>query len=245
MRCIRWIFIIVLSLALHAGLAMAWMFNQPKVTPPPEPMTIAMLAFESPEPAAEKASSSAVVEPEPEPEPEPVTPPPPVVKPAIAIAEKKPEVKPKPKPKPKKEEKREKKQPPKPIENKLADKNTQSLESLNSGKPAAQTVKTDNQGSANSSSNAARGPKALRRQAPSYPERARRLGKEGVVKVRYDIDTDGRITNVEIIEATPKGLFEREVKRAMNRWLYEQKPQPTTGKIVEIRFKIDGTVSQI
>lgn len=51
-------------------------------------MTIAMLAFESPEPAAEKASSSAVVEPEPEPEPEPVTPPPPVVKPAIAIAEK-------------------------------------------------------------------------------------------------------------------------------------------------------------
>lgn len=159
--------------------------------------------------------------------------------------QKKPEVKPKPKPKPKKEQKREKKQPIKPIENKLADKNTPSLESLNSGKPAAQTVKTDNQGSTNSSSSGARGPKALRRQAPSYPDRARRLGKEGVVKVRYDIDTDGRITNVEIIEATPKGLFEREVKRAMNRWLYEQKPQPTTGKIVEIRFKIDGTVSQI
>lgn len=105
MRWIRWPLIIIISLSIHAGLAMAWIFNQPKTATVVEPMTIAMVAFESDEPAVEPAAAqpepTPQPEPEPEPEPEPIVEPEPVVEPAIAL-EKKPEVKKKPKPKKKK-----------------------------------------------------------------------------------------------------------------------------------------------
>ncbi|MER5077090.1 TonB family protein [Providencia vermicola] len=245
MRWIRWPLIIIISLSIHAGLAMAWIFNQPKTATVVEPMTIAMVAFESDEPAVEPAAAqpepTPQSEPEPEPEPEPIVEPEPVVEPAIAL-EKKPEVK--KKPKPKKEEKREVKKEAKPVEKQLANNDLKPLSNLNAAAPkSTANVTANNKGATSSQSTSQRGPKAIRKQAPSYPERARRLGKDGYVKVRYDIDADGRVTNIEFVEATPKGLFERDVKRAMNRWTFEK--LPAKGYVTEIYFKIDGTVSQV
>ncbi|WP_369311048.1 TonB family protein [Providencia rettgeri] len=239
MRWIRWTLIIVISLSIHAGLAMAWIFNQPKLAKNPEPMTIAMVAFAEPEAAAEPVQEvETPVEPEPEPiiEPEPE----PVVEPAIVLPKKKPEVK--KKPKPKQEEKKKIKEDVKPVEKQLA------MNNIKSDATAAQTNNTPittakTTGASNSQSTAKRGPRALHKQAPVYPERARRLGKEGYVKVRYDIDDGGRVTNIEFVEVSPKGLFERDVKRAMNRWTFEK--QPAKGYVTEIYFKLDGTVSQV
>ncbi|MCB6144475.1 hypothetical protein LHK12_02925 [Providencia rettgeri] len=45
MRWMRWTLIIVVSLSIHAGLAMAWIFNQPNLVRDPEPLTISMIAF--------------------------------------------------------------------------------------------------------------------------------------------------------------------------------------------------------
>ena len=243
MRWIRWPLIIIISLAIHAGLAMAWTFNQPKMAPVVEPMTVAMIAFEADEPAVEPVSAEPepVVEPEPEPEPEPIVEPEPVVKPAIVL-EKKPEVK--KKPKPKKEEKREIKHDPKPVNKQLAKSDLKPLSDLKTAAPKSTANTTaKNTGVTNNQSTSKRGPQALRKQAPAYPERARRLGKDGYVKVRYDIDEDGRVTNIEFVESSPKGLFERDVKRAMNRWAFEK--LPAKGYVTEIYFKIDGTVSQV
>ncbi|WP_336193178.1 TonB family protein [Providencia stuartii] len=231
MRWIRWPLIIIISLAIHAGLAMAWIFNQPKMAPVVEPMTVAMIAFEADEPAVEPVSA----------EPEPIVEPEPVVKPAIVL-EKKPEVK--KKPKPKKEEKREIKHDPKPVNKQLAKSDLKPLSDLKTAAPKSTANTTaKNTGATNNQSTSKRGPQALRKQAPAYPERARRLGKDGYVKVRYDIDEDGRVTNIEFVEASPKGLFERDVKRAMNRWAFEK--LPAKGYVTEIYFKIDGTVSQV
>ena len=218
---------------------MAWIFNQPHLARDPEPMTIAMVAFAAPEPASEPVQEvETPVEPEPEPiiEPEPE----PVVEPAIVLPKKKPEVK--KKPKPKQEEKKKIKEDVKPVEKQLA---------MNNIKSDATAQKTNNNpvttakntGANNSQSTAKSGPRALHKQAPVYPERARRLGKEGYVKVRYDIDDGGRVTNIEFVEVSPKGLFERDVKRAMNRWTFEK--QPAKGYVTEIYFKLDGTVSQV
>lgn len=241
MRWIRWPLIIIISLSIHAGLAMAWIFNQPKMPPVVEPITVAMVSFESDEPAEVPAAEPQPA-PEPEPEPEPIVEPEPVVKPAIAL-EKKPEVK--KKPKPKKEEKREIKKDVKPVEKQLAKNDLKPLSNLNAGAPKSNTnVMANNKGATNSAqSSERRGPKALRKQAPAYPDRARRLGKDGYVKVRYDITEDGRVTNIEFVESSPKGLFERDVKRAMNRWVFEK--LPAKGYVTEIYFKIDGTVSQV
>ncbi|MGG4607089.1 TonB family protein [Providencia sp. Me31A] len=243
MRWIRWTLIIVISLSIHAGLAMAWIFNQPNLARDPEPMTIAMVAFAAPEPASEPvAQVETPVEPEPEPEPEPVVEPEPepVVEPVIALPKKKPEVK--KKPKPKQEQKKKIKEDVKPVEKQLAMSNLKS--DVNAPKANNNPVTTaKNTGSSSHQSSNKSGPRALHKQAPVYPERARRLGKEGYVKVRYDIDDSGRVTNIEFVEVSPKGLFERDVKRAMNRWKFEK--QPAKGYVTEIYFKLDGTVSQV
>lgn len=242
MRWIRWPLIIILSLLIHAGLAMAWIFNQPKMAPVAEPMMVAMIAFESEMPSAEPVSVQSEPAPQPEPEPEPIVEPEPVVEPVIALPEKKPEVK--KKPTPKKEVKREIKKDAKPAEKQLAKSDLKPLSDLNAAPAKSNTnVTAKNNGVTSSQSTSKRGPHAIRKQAPSYPERARRLGKDGYVKVRYDIDEDGRVTNIEFVEASPKGLFERDVKRAMNRWTFEK--LPAKGYITEIYFKIDGTVSQV
>ncbi|MBN6360595.1 TonB family protein [Providencia huaxiensis] len=239
MRWMRWTLIIVVSLSIHAGLAMAWIFNQPNLVRDPEPLTIAMVAFAAPEPASEPVEQvETPVEPEPEPviEPEPE----PVVEPVIALPKKKPEVK--KKPKPKQEEKKKIKEDVKPVEKQLAMNNLKS--DVIAPKTNNSPIKTaNNTGASNSQSTKKGGPRALHKQAPAYSERARRLGKEGYVKVRYDINDDGRVTNIEFVEATPKGLFERDVKRAMNRWTFEK--QPAKGYVTEIYFKLDGTVSQV
>ncbi|AXH61397.1 MULTISPECIES: TonB family protein [Providencia] len=235
MRWMRWTLIIVVSLSIHAGLAMAWIFNQPNLVRDPEPLTIAMVAFAAPEPVEQVETP---VEPEPEPviEPEPE----PVVEPVIALPKKKPEVK--KKPKPKQEEKKKIKEDVKPVEKQLAMNNLKS--DVIAPKTNNSPIKTaNNTGASNSQSTKKGGPRALHKQAPAYSERARRLGKEGYVKVRYDINDDGRVTNIEFVEATPKGLFERDVKRAMNRWTFEK--QPAKGYVTEIYFKLDGTVSQV
>ncbi|QLK88394.1 TonB family protein [Arsenophonus endosymbiont of Aphis craccivora] len=92
-----------------------------------------------------------------------------------------------------------------------------------------------------SSSIAIDGPRALRIQHPDYPDRARKLGKEGYVNVLYDIDENGRVVNLEVVDSSPRGLFEREVKRAMNRWYYEK--IPAKGLKKTFLFKIDGSIN--
>lgn len=238
MHWIRWALIIIISLSIHAGLAMAWIFNQPNLVRNPEPMTIAMIAFEEEAPAAQPVEQIETAA-EPEPEPEPIIEPEPIVKPAIVLPEKKPEVK--KKPKPKKEEKKIK-EDVKPVEKQIA-ANSLKSDSNSQVKSEKSNIVAKNNGPTNAQSTRNRGPKALSKQAPVYPDRARRLGKEGYVKVRYDIDDGGRVTNIEFVEVSPKGLFERDVKRAMNRWSYEKKP--AKGYVTEIYFKLDGTVSQV
>ena len=161
------------------------------------------------------APAAAVAEPQPEPEPEtepePEPEPEPVVKPVIEKPVEKKPVEKKPKPK---KEKKVEKPAVKPVETKapVSDK------PLFTGDP-----------------------KALNRADPVYPARARSLGKEGKVRVRFDVDTDGRIQNIDIIEASPKNMFEREVRNAMRKWRYEKKPKK--GMTTTIIFRIDGKTS--
>ncbi|MFN3505753.1 MAG: TonB family protein [Caldimicrobium sp.] len=52
------------------------------------------------------------------------------------------------------------------------------------------------------------GPRFLHREMPVYPLIARRLGKEGVVKLRLTIDERGRLLEVEVLEGAGYGFTE-------------------------------------
>ena len=57
-------------------------------------------------------------------------------------------------------------------------------------------------------------------EAPEFPRAAQRRNLEGHVTVRYIVTEDGAVTDVEVVEATPAGVFERAVLRALEAWRY-------------------------
>ncbi len=63
---------------------------------------------------------------------------------------------------------------------------------------------------------------------PVYPLRARRMGIEGTVKVRFTLTKEGKIRDVAILEADPKGVFEASTLRAVHIW--KLKPGTRNGK---------------
>lgn len=56
---------------------------------------------------------------------------------------------------------------------------------------------------------------------PEYPMKARQEGIEGFVKLMIDITSEGTVSNVRIIEAEPRRMFETAAKRAVLRWKYD------------------------
>lgn len=58
---------------------------------------------------------------------------------------------------------------------------------------------------------------------------------QGHVRVKFDIDTDGRIQNAQVIESTTTPERENYILNGMKAWRY-MKGQPATGRIVNVRF---------
>lgn len=83
----------------------------------------------------------------------------------------------------------------------------------------------------------------LVRQPAIYPERAKSRRIEGFVTARLSISADGSVTNVEVINAEPPGIFDREAVRAMYRYRFDPKMvngQPvaqTATQTVEFKLK--------
>ena len=236
---------LIFSIGLHGSVVAALLYVsveqmkiQPEIEDTPLAVTMVNIAeFAAPQPAAAAPEpvqeTPAVPEetppvleetpPEPEELPEPV--PVPVPEP----------VKPKPKPV-KKEVKKEVKKPEvkktqAPPDDKPFKSDEAALVANNAPVKSAPVASTP--GLSTSA-----GPKALSKVKPSYPARALALGIEGQVKVQYDIDESGRVTNVRVLEATPRNTFEREVKQVMRKWRFEA--VAAKNYVTTIVFKLDG-----
>lgn len=71
----------------------------------------------------------------------------------------------------------------------------------------------------------------LSRVPPQYPIRALKRNLEGYVVMEFTIDGDGRPKDIAVIDAKPKNIFEREARRALQRWKYQ--PKRIDGKGVD------------
>lgn len=180
------------------------------------------------QPIVEQPIPEPVIE-EPIVEPEPA----PVVKPEVQPVVKPKPLPPKPKPKPQQ-------QKPKPeVKQKVISEATETKVSstVTTNNAATSTAAASNLGTSNTGN-----AKALKQFKPPYPDRARSMNVEGEVKVRFDVDNSGRVTNVRILSETPPNIFTREVKRTMNRWRYETN-KSTANMEITIQFRIKGGAS--
>lgn len=80
---------------------------------------------------------------------------------------------------------------------------------------------------------------------PKYPIQAARDGKEGWVTLSFTINEIGGVEDVDVIDADPKRVFDKEAKRALRKWKY--KPKVVDGKAmkqpgltVRLDFNMDG-----
>ncbi len=80
---------------------------------------------------------------------------------------------------------------------------------------------------------------------PDYPPQAARDGKEGWVRLSFTINEVGGVEDVEVLDADPKRVFDRNAKRALRKWKYRPQivdgvAQKQFGLEVQLDFKLGG-----
>jgi protein TonB len=84
----------------------------------------------------------------------------------------------------------------------------------------------------------------LVRPDPVYPRTAQTRGIEGWVEPKFTISGSGAVTDVTVVDADPKGMFDAAASKAVQSWKYA--PRVREGRAVEqrgvrvvLRFDLD------
>lgn len=84
-------------------------------------------------------------------------------------------------------------------------------------------------------------PAPIKRVLPKYPPAAAQAGQFGYVAMRFLVDEQGKVQSVDVVDAYPEKVFDRESIRAVRRWQYE-----ATGSkhllTIQLDFALDGGV---
>ncbi len=80
-------------------------------------------------------------------------------------------------------------------------------------------------------------PRALREIRPEYPTEADRRRVSGNVRLQLKLEADGRVSDVEVLEANPPGLFEESALAAFRQARFS--PAQRNGRPVRARIVID------
>ncbi len=67
---------------------------------------------------------------------------------------------------------------------------------------------------------------------PLYPSRAKRMGLEGWVKVKFLVDEKGHVGHVQVLEANPEKTFNRNVIHCVSSWRF------SPGEVDGVKVKI-------
>jgi len=63
-------------------------------------------------------------------------------------------------------------------------------------------------------------PMAIFKMKPIYPYRARRLNITGKVDIKFLVDENGYVSNINILKSTPAGIFDDSVLKALASWKF-------------------------
>jgi len=74
---------------------------------------------------------------------------------------------------------------------------------------------------------------------PQYPELARHQGIEGYVTMAFVVQANGQVADIQVVEAKPRGMFEKAARQALMRWRYAAHNDAPIPQTVTLDFKFD------
>jgi len=75
-------------------------------------------------------------------------------------------------------------------------------------------------------------PKVIKKVPPEFPREAvQQQIANGVVKAKMSIDAEGKVTEVSIVEAEPRRVFDKAVTRALMDWRFEASGEKQTHEV--------------
>lgn len=88
-------------------------------------------------------------------------------------------------------------------------------------------------------------PRPMVRVPPQYPNNAASKGIEGYVTLTFSVNSRGEVEDVQVIDANPKGVFEKEARRALRKWKYQPRIEQGNavamqGLAVTLDFRLDN-----
>lgn len=88
-----------------------------------------------------------------------------------------------------------------------------------------------------------RAPAILHKVEPEFPEAARKMGLTGKVVAKLLVGADGRVSRISILEASPHGIFEQDVLKALKQWEfkpgYYRNQAVATWVVLPINFRLN------
>ncbi len=87
---------------------------------------------------------------------------------------------------------------------------------------------------------------AIERTPPFYPIEAFQRNIEGYAVAQFDVTPDGRVTNVEVVEQEPAGVFDTVVVEAVRQWRFDPpvsdlgEPVAVCGERKRFNYNIDS-----
>lgn len=81
--------------------------------------------------------------------------------------------------------------------------------------------------------------RAIRQLQPMYPIDARERGIEGQVTLRFVVDARGLVSDIEVLDSQPRGVFEKAARIAVSRWQYENPEQKPISQTVTLNFALE------
>ncbi|CAH6796461.1 Protein TonB [Vibrio chagasii] len=74
---------------------------------------------------------------------------------------------------------------------------------------------------------------------PRYPKVALESNLSGYVVMTFNINKQGDVTNIVVVESNPKGIFDKAAVQALSKWKYEpHKDVELIAQIQKLVFKI-------
>jgi len=87
-------------------------------------------------------------------------------------------------------------------------------------------------------------PRALRDIRPDYPTEADRRRLSGSVKLQIKLEADGRVSDIEVVESTPEGMFDESALAAFRQARFspaQRNGRPVRARIlIEVKYDYEG-----